>query len=245
MTIYSKNNPPRGFYTYAYLRKDGTPYYIGKGYGKRAWKSHRTLSSGGKWTGVHTPPNSRIVILEANLTEIGAFALERRYIRWYGRKDLRTGILHNRSDGGIGGNGQVSSEHKRKRMCGSDNPMKDKNVVEKFKGSNNPSCRPEVRAKRTGRNHFLYRKPELMEAHKKRVTGQGNPSKNPDVIAKISGKNHYAYDSNIYAWVNKNTGESVMMTRYDFMNTFSYPRQPIGQMILGNRAQYKGWYIDR
>jgi hypothetical protein len=30
---------------------------------------------------------SNIVILERNLSEIGAFALERRYIEWYGRKE--------------------------------------------------------------------------------------------------------------------------------------------------------------
>jgi hypothetical protein len=118
------------YYVYAYLRKDGTPYYIGKGKGYRAWIDHRKKKNG-KLIGVSTPTDrSRIVLLETNLSEVGALALERRYIIWYGRKDNKTGILRNLTNGGEGLSGIVRDPVK---FMGEKNGMYGKNHTEKVR----------------------------------------------------------------------------------------------------------------
>lgn len=79
------------FYAYMYLRTDGTPFYIGKGSGKRAYRRDRN----------HYPPKTRsLILVMPRANEAEAFATEIELIRNWGRKNAGTGCLHNLTDGG-------------------------------------------------------------------------------------------------------------------------------------------------
>jgi hypothetical protein len=95
----------RIYYTYAYLREDGTPYYIGRGKGGRAFDvTHR----------IKVPPRDRVLFLKQNLTYEEASKHEVYLIAVLGRKDLGTGILRNLTNGGEGRPGPKPQEEVEK-----------------------------------------------------------------------------------------------------------------------------------
>lgn len=119
------------FYTYAFLREDKTPYYIGKGKGDRYYRKRYSVTK---------PPKdkNRILILKRNLTEEEAFNHEVYMIAVYGRKDIGTGILHNRSNGGEGNSGLIHTEEwkmNHSNLMKENNPMSNPNVRKKHKKS--------------------------------------------------------------------------------------------------------------
>jgi hypothetical protein len=103
-------------YTYIWMRDHnstypkGSPYYIGKGVGRRGFVS---------WShSVRCPKDCKnIQILLAKDGE-SAFEAERFLIKYYGRIDLGTGCLRNQDDGGLGGTSNIS-EATRARMSAS------------------------------------------------------------------------------------------------------------------------------
>lgn len=134
------------YYTYAYLRENGTPYYIGMGQGKRAWSKRHNVS---------LPSEDRIQIIKDNLTREEAIELEIKLIAEYGRKDLGTGILYNLTNGGEGTslpkekNGMYGKKHtsetrekiKKARSKQKMKPLSDQQkrlLSEKFKGRVRP-----------------------------------------------------------------------------------------------------------
>jgi hypothetical protein len=127
------------YYTYAYLREDKTPYYIGKGKDNRVYKKHM----------VPVPPNDRILFLKKNLTEQEAIKHEIYMIAIFGRKNNKTGILRNLTDGGEGSSGRKFSKETiermsiaaKKRKISDDGRKKlsERNKkIGRWQGSNNP-----------------------------------------------------------------------------------------------------------
>jgi len=95
------------YYTYAYLREDGRPYYIGKGCGRRAYEKNGRR--------IKIPRRDLILILKRNLTEEEAFRHEVYMISVLGR-EINGGILLNFTDGGEGASGNKHTLETRQKM---------------------------------------------------------------------------------------------------------------------------------
>ena len=130
------------YYTYAYLREDGTPYYIGKGRGKRAFSRARKF---------FPPPRERILLLKQNLTEEEAFKHEVYMIAVLGRKDLGTGILRNLTDGGEGTSGFIHSESTKALRRGKRPPEVGEKIRQaKLGGKHSTETREKIRQAKLG-----------------------------------------------------------------------------------------------
>ena len=155
---------PNRFYTYAYLREDKTPYYIGKGTGDRIYSTNRR----------NNPPKdkSRIIFLKQNLTEEEAFRHEIYMIAVFGRKDLETGILRNKTYGGDGISGYVFSEETKKKLSeahkGKTHSEKSRrNMSESQKGKTfSEETKRKLSEAKKGKTHSEETKRKLSEAKK-------------------------------------------------------------------------------
>ncbi len=103
------------FYAYIWMRSSntngwpvGSPYYIGKGCGNRAFvrADHR----------LKVPKELKYIQVIPCRDEGSAFETEKFFIKYYGRLDLRTGCLRNLTSGGEGITSEGFSPEVREKM---------------------------------------------------------------------------------------------------------------------------------
>jgi len=221
---------PNRFYTYSYLREDRTPYYIGKG------QTQRMYQQNGKPCRV-PKDKSRIIKLKQNLTEEEAFKHEIYMIAVFGRKDLGTGILRNKSDGGQGNSGRIVSEETRKKL-------RDANLGKKY----SEETKIKLRKIKGGKNHPLYGKKHSDKTKKlqsKVKLGESNPfygriqSKEwKDMILDISCKYEYIITSpsgDIFS--TKNMSE--------FCRQYNLHKGAMCLVSEGKRNHHKNWKVEK
>src|SRR4030065_2208694 len=131
------------FYVYIYLYPNNVPFYIGQGKNNR-WKQHfhdkRNPLKKNIIDKIITSGKEPIVKkLFENLYEDEAKIIEKLFISHYGRRNNKTGILANMTDGGEGISGYHFSEKAKEKMSET----------------------------RSGKNHHLYGKHHSEETKRK------------------------------------------------------------------------------
>ena len=156
------------YYTYAFLREDRTPYYIGKGKGNRAYRRRNK--------GIKPPKDkSKILILKQNLTEEESFRHEVYMIAVFGRKDLGTGILHNKTNGGDGVSGAVVSDETRRKMS---EALKGKPRSKEIRRKISESHKGKTHSEESRRNMSESQKGKTFSEETKRKLSESQKGKN-------------------------------------------------------------------
>lgn len=114
-------------YVYSYHEQgSGNPFYIGKGTGDRAeshtrphFLSRKTMFYCKLRSIINSGNQPEVRYVQRDMSEEAAFALEKKLIRQYGRRDIGTGCLTNHTDGGDGPSGNKMSLETRQKMSSS------------------------------------------------------------------------------------------------------------------------------
>jgi hypothetical protein len=245
------------YYTYAYLRENKTPYYVGKG------KKNRAYEGSGKPCNI-PKDKSRIIFLKQNLTEQEAFEHEIYMIDVFGRKDLGSGILHNKSNGGEGSGGWIATPELRKKMS-------ELRKGKKHSKPRSEETRQKLREINLGKKYSeesklkmslirkgKKRKPHSSETKEKMSlmrTGLYSGEKNPmygkshkesslnliSIKAKSRANEKY---SNYYEFISP-TGEKIseFTTIIDFCKKYNLRPDCMRRVVLGKRKSHKGWTV--
>lgn len=204
------------FYVYIHRRlSDNKPFYVGKGKGKRAWRTDRNNPH---WQSVRKKHGFKVEIVFDHLDEETAFQCEKDTIlelRYFGYP------LTNMTDGGDGQAGRVWTDEMRKKASES------QRTSEKVK---------EGRLKTSAKMRGIKRGPQP----KISAALRGKPKTAEHVLAAGAAKR----SSIVYEFINIETEEIFCGTRYEMQEFHNIDRLKISS-LFGSRPNIVsvGWCL--
>jgi hypothetical protein len=195
------------YYVYGHYTEDTNElFYVGKGKGSR----HKQLSDKRRnllWQNVAKKHGVKVEILHENLTEEEAFKIEIDLIKEYGRRDLRTGILTNLTDGGEGSSGakcigrkltELEKEHLSKLLRGKKKPLRSTEHCKKISQSKtgvsvgpfSEEHRLKISKSNTGKTFTEEHRKKLSEAKKGKLRGPHSEEHRKKLSEAHKGKTH-------------------------------------------------------
>lgn len=219
---------------------DGTPFYVGKGSGNRAY-SKRGRSSW--WFGIvqkdfGTDGFPTTELLESNLSEEDAFISEEFWISHFGRHSLGEGTLINLTNGGDGATGLVHSASSKQKMSiimTERAPWKGKNLNDTHK----KKISDALRGKRVGYKH------KKSSIKKMRLVKSGSNNPNYGKVRSITARNKSAASNgNIKPTLIHSSGLVVTVENYhEFQRLYGIDYRRVGELARGKRKSHKGWML--
>lgn len=237
----------RRFYVYAYFELGSdTPFYIGKGTGKRAYDHLSSWYLKGKKTLFHNKIRKMlrdgshpcVRILHEDLTEDEALKTEMDLIAKYGRRDNGTGCLCNVTDGGEGMSGHVASAETRAKMS-----AKRRGRV--FSAEHRAKLSEAARVRSVSREHLarmtaaLLSKPVSEETRRKRSEATRGRAKPAEHVAKVKGALRRQRGRRVKA-IRLDTGEEKVYEVIADVAADGFHPQSVGKCCLGKQSTHKG-----
>lgn len=216
-----------------HLRKNGTPFYIGKGRGRRAISKNRNAW----WKNVvkkEYPDTLKpeVVFLRTGLDEETALGVEKFWISVFGREDTdEDGILINLCDGGRGSSGfKLSEEAKRRISIGNKGKKRSKEAREHLS---------KIASQRIGPKNNRFGA-KLTEEHKK-------------ILVDSAAKRHRSEEERLKSAIQRGakpiyllspSGNVVeVINKRDFCIKNNIDNASLYSLIAGKVKTAKGWSI--
>jgi len=219
------------YYVYIHRKKtNGEVFYVGKGKGKRAWATSKTVSRSKLWRNTSAKHGLTVEIVVNDIQEWYAFELECELILRYGRIDNGTGCLVNHTDGGDGTSGWIPSKKYRKnlsdRVSGANHPLHDDTIYSFVNINTNNSfkgTRYEFNTHFGLRFHQTRNLNTIKPCSGWIIEGTLTSDEIEAILCKFSGKYslNAFLDKNEYSFTNLITLEAIKCKRYEFEEKYN------------------------